>query len=121
MSDRIPPQEDLPALVLLLSEQIGDVKTSLEELKQGLSTGLRHLEGRLDDHALRLTYLERSEIRREEGEKVRAQMFQNWDSKDAAQQRRLNTGLSQAQLRVGWASIVCACVAIIASNINIVL
>lgn len=118
VSDRIPPQEDLPGLVALLSEQISDVKSAIDDLKQGLASGLHHLEVRLDDHAVRLTNLERSEIRREEADRVRAQMQRSVSEAfdDRVQQEHL--GLTRIQVRIGWISVMAACATIVIAELK---
>lgn len=118
MPERIPPQEDVPALVALLSEQITDVKVAIDDLKKGLNDGLRHLEVRLDDHAVRLTNLERSEIRREEAERVRAQMFASWDEVGDNVRQDKNTKMSQMQVKIAFSGIVLACITFIAGEIH---
>ena len=118
MSDKIPPQEDVPALVALLSEQIADVKTSIEDLKQGLNDGLKHLEIRLDDHAVRLTHLERSEIRREEAERVRAQMVAKWDEAVEGNQQAEHVRLSRTQVRIALTGILLACLSFVVGEIH---
>jgi hypothetical protein len=118
VSDRIPNSEDVPALVALLSEQIADVKTSIDDLKKGLSAGLDHLEIRLDDHAVRLTALERSEIRREEAERVKAQFFETVGDAQERDLQRNHFLLSKTQIRIGWASVLVACSTIVLSEIH---
>lgn len=118
VSDRIPPQEDLPGLVALLSEQIGEVKSAIDDLKQGLAHGLQHLEIRLDDHAVRLTHLERAEIRREEAERVRSQMQKTMNDAfdDRVQQEHL--GLTRIQVRIGWIGVMAACATIVIAELK---
>jgi hypothetical protein len=118
VGDRIPPQEDVPGLVALLSEQISDVKTSIDDLKRGLNDGLRHLEVRLDDHAMRLTTLERSEIRREEADRVRSQMLGYWDQAGDNLREQKQSQLSAMQVKIAWAGILVACVTFIANEIH---
>jgi hypothetical protein len=118
---RIPPQEDVPALVALLSEQIADVKFSIDDLKQGLNDGLRHLEVRLDDHAVRLTNLERSEIRREEAERVKAQMLTRWDDAGEKARKREHAQLTKLQVKSAWFGVCLACVTFIASEIHAII
>jgi hypothetical protein len=118
VGDRIPPQEDVPGLVALLSEQISDVKTSIDDLKRGLTDGLRHLEVRLDDHAMRLTTLERSEIRREEADRVRSQMLGYWDQAGDNLREQKQFQLSAMQVKIAWAGILVACVTFIAGEIH---
>ena len=121
VADRIPNSADVPALVALLSEQITDVKTSIDELKQGLSDGLNHLEVRLDDHAVRLTALERSEIRREEAERVKSQMYARMEDVSEANHRNQTVFLSRAQMRIGWAGALLACVTIVLGEVHTIL
>jgi hypothetical protein len=118
VSDLIPNSEDVPALVALLSEQIADVKTSIDDLKKGLSAGLNHLEIRLDDHAGRLTALERSEIRREEAERVKAQFFETVGDAQERDMQRNHVLLSKTQIRIGWAGVLVACSTIVLSEIH---
>lgn len=118
MSEKIPKTEDVPALVALLSEQILDVKASIDDLKTGLTDGLRHLEVRLDDHAMRLTHLERAEIRREEAERVRSQIRRSYEDADEARVRHANLGLSRVQVRVGWAGVLIACITTVLAELK---
>jgi hypothetical protein len=118
VSEIIPKSDDVPALVALLSEQILDVKASIEDLKLGLNDGLRHLEVRLDDHAVRLTNLERAEIRREEAERVRAQFRRTLDEADEARDRDVGIGLSRLQVKIGWIGIVVACGTVFLSELK---
>lgn len=118
MAERIPKSEDVPALVALLSEQILDVKASIDDLKTGLTDGLKHLEIRLDDHAVRLTALERQEIRREEAERVRSHFLESMQDAESARIERAAIGLSTWQVRIGWAGIVVACVTIVLGELH---
>jgi hypothetical protein len=121
MSERIPPHEDIPALVALLSEQIGDVKASIDDLKKDLTGGLRHLEVRLDDHASRLTQLERGEIRREEAERVKAQMWESFERASDNKVQATGLELSSRQVKAAMFGVALACVTFIASEIHSIL
>lgn len=119
MSDPIiPAQQDLPGLVAVLSEQISEVKSSIDGLRQGLSDGLRHLEVRLDDHAVRITTLERSEIRREESEAAHARMMQIVEQHRDNQAQDKHVHLSGLQVKIAFGGLLLTFVTIIASELH---
>lgn len=118
VENKIPAQQDVPALVALLSEQIQDVKTSIDDLKTGLNDGLKHLEIRLDDHAMRLTSLERAEIRREEAERVRGQMFASFEQANDNLVASRHVQFSRWQVWLGLAGLLLACATFVAAEIH---